>query len=55
MADIFFDETVPSLTGNKDNIAKKQLHNIIDLARDRIEEYKDYEKFFEVKNTVNIN
>ncbi|HPC34137.1 MAG TPA: PD-(D/E)XK nuclease family protein [Candidatus Absconditabacterales bacterium] len=55
MADIFFDDTLPTLTGSKNNIAKKQIHNIIALARNRIKEYDGYEKFFEVKNTININ
>jgi len=55
MADIFFDDTLPTLTWSKNNIAKKQIHNIIALARNRIKEYDWYEKFFEVKNTININ
>lgn len=55
MCDIFFDETLPSITGNRNNIQKEQTHNIIELSKKWIEEFKDNLKYFEVKNTVVIN
>jgi hypothetical protein len=55
MCDVFFDETLLSITGQRSNIKKEQLHNIIELSKQRIEEFKDNTKYFEVKNTVVIN
>jgi hypothetical protein len=52
---LFFDETYPKLFGKRDNILKKQLHNLIDLTKEWRDEYKDCEKEFEVKTTITIN
>jgi hypothetical protein len=52
---LFFDETYPKLFGKRDNILKKQLHNLIDLTKEWRDEYKDCEKEFEVKTTIAIN
>ncbi len=55
MCDIFFDQTLPSITGERNNIAKEQVHNIIKLATKWIDEFKENIKYFEVKNTMVIN
>lgn len=55
MCDVFFDHTLPAITWQRSNIKKEQLHNIIELSKQRIEEFKDNTKYFEVKNTVVIN
>jgi len=51
---IFFDETLPALTGERNNLKKEQTYKMIDLACWWIEEFKDYEKYFEVKNSMII-
>lgn len=55
LCDMFFDVTYPQLFGKRDNILKKQLHNLIDLTKEWRDEYKDCEKEFEVKTTITIN
>lgn len=54
LADIFSTQTVPELTGSRDNFLKIQLETMIDKACAWIEEFKDYEKYFETKNSMII-
>lgn len=55
LCDMFFDETYPKMFDKRDNILKKQLHNLIDLTSEWREEFKDKKKEFEVKTTMAIN
>jgi len=55
LADILFNEVLPAIEWKKDNIAKEQLHNIIEESRKRIAEFKDYSKEFEVQQTMLIS
>jgi len=55
LADNFFDNVYESLMWEKNNIKKKQVMNMIDLAWEWIEEFKDNEKYFEVKSKFMIN
>lgn len=54
LANIFSTQTVPILLGKKDNFIKIQLETMINLACGWIEEFKDYEKYFETKNSMVI-
>jgi len=54
LCDQFFDDVVPEVLWSRDNIKKEQTHNIINLAKDWIEEFKDNEKYFEVKTRMMI-
>lgn len=54
LANEFCDVTIPTLTGNRDNILKEQILMLIEKSRSRIEEFKDKKKWFEVKNVMII-
>jgi len=54
LCDKFFDETIPAITGQRNNLKKEQLHKMIDLACLWIDEFKPFDKYFEVKNSMVI-
>ena len=54
LADEFFDIDVPKLLWKRDNLLKKQMDWMINLARDWIREFEKNDKRFEVKTTMMI-
>lgn len=54
LADIFFNQTLVELTGSRNNLKFEQTQKMIDLACWWIDKYKNFEKYFEVKNSMII-